>query len=255
MSLFLPPARVDPASGYRYYDRGSIERARVIVELRRLDFSLAECGEILAAGEDEADVLTFLERQKGAIEEKLKRYGKIKRSIERIIRDEKEAIMRAKGSTFEVEEKAVEAMLIAGIRTKGKYGECGKLFGRLGRSVGRHICGKPFNLYYDGEYKEEDADFESCFPVRKAVPAEGISIRELPGGRCLSLLHRGPYEELGRSYERLFGHLRGKGLKPLLPSREVYLKGPGMIFKGNPKKYLTEIQVLVEDPAGTPPRR
>lgn len=28
-----------------------------------------------------------------------------------------------------------------------------------------------------------------------------------------------------------------------LPTREVYVKGPGMIFKGNPKNYLTEIQL------------
>jgi effector-binding domain-containing protein len=28
-----------------------------------------------------------------------------------------------------------------------------------------------------------------------------------------------------------------------LPTREIYLKGPGMIFKGNPKNYLTEIQL------------
>jgi effector-binding domain-containing protein len=30
------------------------------------------------------------------------------------------------------------------------------------------------------------------------------------------------------------------------PSREIYLKGPGMIFKGNPKNYLTEIQIFLE---------
>ena len=64
---------------------------------------------------------------------------------------------------------------------------------------------------------------------------------ELPGGRCVSLLHRGPYDELGRSYQRVFEYLEGKGLKPALPTREVYLKGPGMIFRGNPKRYLTEI--------------
>ena len=28
----------------------------------------------------------------------------------------------------------------------------------------------------------------------------------------------------------------------LLPTREVYHKGPGMFFRGNPQKYLTEIQ-------------
>ena len=30
------------------------------------------------------------------------------------------------------------------------------------------------------------------------------------------------------------------------PTREVYKKGPGLIFKGNPKDYLTEIQIVVE---------
>lgn len=28
-----------------------------------------------------------------------------------------------------------------------------------------------------------------------------------------------------------------------LPTREIYVKGPGLIFKGNPKNYLTEIQL------------
>ena len=36
--------------------------------------------------------------------------------------------------------------------------------------------------------------------------------------------------------------------KALLPSREVYIKGPGMIFRGNPKKYLTEIQIMIAKP-------
>jgi hypothetical protein len=31
------------------------------------------------------------------------------------------------------------------------------------------------------------------------------------------------------------------------PTREVYIKGPGMIFRGNPKKYLTEIQMLIRE--------
>jgi effector-binding domain-containing protein len=34
-------------------------------------------------------------------------------------------------------------------------------------------------------------------------------------------------------------------LKPCQPPREIYLKGPGMLFPGNPRKYLTEVQVIV----------
>jgi hypothetical protein len=36
-----------------------------------------------------------------------------------------------------------------------------------------------------------------------------------------------------------------------MPTREVYLKGPGMIFKGNPKNYLTEIQIQVKNQTGS----
>ena len=241
----LPPARIG-ASGYRYYDRASVDRARVIVQLRGLDFSLAEIKEILATCGDETDVLAFLERQKDVIAGQLKRFKEIKQSLDSIITNEREAQMAMKHSTFEIEEKTTETMLIAGIRTLGAYADSGRLFSKLGRSVGRHIRGKPFNLYYDREHTETDADFECCFPVSKARTVEGVSIRQLDGGRCVSLLHRGPYDEIGRSYEKIFAHINENGQKALVPSREIYLKGPGMIFKGNPKRYLTEIQVMVE---------
>ena len=68
----------------------------------------------------------------------------------------------------------------------------------------------------------------------------------LPGGRCLSLIHLGPYREIGRSYQRVFANIRERKLEPLVPSREIYLKGPGMIFKGDSNKYLTEIQLFIE---------
>lgn len=61
----------------------------------------------------------------------------------------------------------------------------------------------------------------------------------------MTLLHKGPYEELGRAYERLLKYAKEKGYEFASPCREVYLKGPGMIFKGNPQNYLTEIQMLL----------
>ena len=124
---------------------------------------------------------------------------------------------------------------------KGKYSDCGAGFSRLAKAIGRYIAGKPLCLYYDGEYREDEADFEPCFPIRKRVEADGISVRELPGGRCLSLMHRGPYDQLGRSYAKILKQVEERKVKVALPTRELYVKGPGMIFKGNPKNYLTEI--------------
>lgn len=149
-------------------------------------------------------------------------------------------------SPFEVEEKQLTPVLIAGVRMKGKYSDCGEGFARIDKKLGRYINGKAMNLYYDGEYRENDADFEACMPVKKIVDVEGISIREIPGGPCVTLLHKGPYEELSRSYEQIMQYIKDKQYEIILPTREVYLKGPGMIFKGNPKNYLTEIQMLIK---------
>ena len=86
-------------------------------------------------------------------------------------------------------------------------------------------------------------------PIRKGTPADNISVRELAGGRCLTLLHQGPYEDLGQSYAKILSHIKQEEYTIQCPSRELYIKGPGMIFKGNPLKYLTEIQFLIDVPS------
>jgi effector-binding domain-containing protein len=121
----------------------------------------------------------------------------------------------------------------------------GAIFSRLGKLIGRHICGKPMCLYYDGEYRDGNADFEPCFPVRKQVTVEGVSIRPLPRARCLTLILRGAHDQLGHSYAKILQESNERQAKVSLPTREVYVKGPGMIFKGNPRNYLTEIQLPV----------
>jgi effector-binding domain-containing protein len=98
---------------------------------------------------------------------------------------------------------------------------------------------------------QEIANFEACMPVKGGQSKDGIEIRELPAGRCISLLHKGPYEQLSRSYEKALAYVNQKGYQLSAPCREVYLKGPGMIFRGNPKNYLTEIQLMIDETAGT----
>jgi effector-binding domain-containing protein len=82
--------------------------------------------------------------------------------------------------------------------------------------------------------------------VRKGNSGDGISVRELKGGKCVSIIHKGPYDKLGDSYKKIFSYINEKNYKTEIPSREVYIKGPGMIFKGNPNNYLTEIQVFIK---------
>jgi len=243
----LVPDYVDPQTGYRYYKADNLERARAVVCLRKLEFPLGEIKEILDACDDESDVLDYLQRQQAALAAKMLRYRGIVVSLKTIISSEREAKRIMQDSPFQVEEKTLPATLIAGIRMKGAYRECGQGFARLGKGFGRHICGKPFCLHYDDEYREDDADFEACVPIRKPRQLEGVDVRELPGGRGVTLLHQGPYEQLGRSYAKILQYVKQQGYQIVRPTREVYLKGPGMIFRGKAKKYLTEIQMLIED--------
>jgi len=243
----LIPSSVDTETGYRYYDHGNIEKARIITVFRNMEFSLKEIKDILDNYDDQADILDYIEKHKKLIEGKVRQYRNIMISLDSMIKNEREAIMAMKNSTFEVQEKEIEPTLVAGIRMKGRYSDCSKGFAKLGKSFGRYINGKAMCLYYDGEYREDDANFEPCMPIRKGKEVEGFSVRELQGGRCVCLLHKGPYEQLGRSYAKILEYVKNKGYEIECPTREVYLKGPGMILKGNPKNYLTEIQMLIKE--------
>jgi DNA-binding transcriptional MerR regulator/effector-binding domain-containing protein len=241
----LAPTLVDEDTGYRFYDRSKIETARIIAHLRSLDLSLDEISAILRNAGDDADLREVMERQKSLLESKIQRYREIVRSLNRFLSAEEEARKLMKRSPFQIEEKFTDPILVAGIRMKGRYADCGPVFARIGKSLGRYISGKPLILHYDSEYREDDADFEPCLPVSNCKPIGGVSIRQLPGGRCVSLLHKGPYDQLGQSYAKLLDYVRTKGFEVVVPTREVYHKGPGMIFRGNPNNYLTEIQFLV----------
>ncbi len=242
----LIPSEVDEFTKYRYYNETNYERARSIKILRSYDFSLTEIKEILDECDEEADMLEEIKRKLKEVKDKIQHYNAISQSLESIIQQEKESEMK-NTEEFEIEEKEIPTILIAGHRMKGKYPEVGKGFKLLGKTLGRFINGKALTLLYDGEYKENDADFEACFPVRKGSGTSEITVRELQGGRCVSLIHKGEYERLSESYKRIFTYINEKGYKTKLPTREVYIKGPGMIFKGNPKNYLTEIQIMIEN--------
>jgi DNA-binding transcriptional MerR regulator len=242
----LIPAMVDPSTNYRSYDERNLEVAKVIVTLRGLEFSLEEIREILVSCRDDVDILANLDRQKAALEVKLQHYKRVVAEINKLIRAQHQARWEEKFHLEQqVTERDVKRMLVAGIRIQGWYNECGPAFAKLGRQLGRQIADKPLCLFYDGEYREGDANFEACFPVRSALEADGISIHELPAQRCVTLIHRGAYKELRKSYARALKHAKDKGYNISLPTREVYLKGPGMIFRGNPKNYVTEIQLPI----------
>jgi DNA-binding transcriptional MerR regulator/DNA gyrase inhibitor GyrI len=238
----LVPGSVNPRSKYRYYGSQAVERARVLRQLQAMGFSLQEIKDIFSGGQDDTQIADHVREKLAEICQTIQKYQGIQDNLQLFLDSIAEEKMIYK---TDIASEEIPETLVCGVRFQGKYNEVGPKFGSLFKAAGRWVTGKPFALYYDGEYKEENADIEACLGVKKEIKKAGITCRRLAGGKALTLLHYGPYEELGRSYQRLFEHGRERGLEMVLPMREQYLKGPGMIFRGNPKRYVTKLMSLV----------
>lgn len=115
----LAPTAVDDQTGYRYYDAEKIGPARVIAQLRELEFSLSEIAEILRNCQDESDMVDYFERHKKSLAAKQEHYHKIERRLDEMIRQQQETRAAMKNQVFEIEEKTVDSMRISGVRMKG----------------------------------------------------------------------------------------------------------------------------------------
>lgn len=240
----LEPTRIDTWSGYRYYDEKDVEKAQVINNLKSLDFSLKEIKEILLNYTDDSEIIEFIMKKKTELEQKIDKYINIEKKLTMVLKNEEEVQMN--NITQEIIIKSLPESLVASVRYKGKYNEMGTYIGKLFKHCARYMSGKVFALYHDEDFKESHADIEVCLPVKKAIEKPGITYRTLPGGQAITIVHKGSYETLGTSYKLLIDYAKNNNIKTTVPSREIYIKGPGMILKGNPKKYLTEIQMITQ---------
>ena len=102
------------------YDAGKVEKARVIMRLRAMEFSIEDIAVVLAGCDDEADILNYLEQQKNRLQQRIQEDRDILRSLNEILSNEKAAKHLLEESSFAVEEKTVEPVLAAGIRMKAK---------------------------------------------------------------------------------------------------------------------------------------
>ena len=265
----LTPARVDEASGYRYYGAEEITQAATINLFRDLEFSLAEVAELvgLARNGDLGDLAERLRRQEYVVAERKARYDALLQRLQTLAQDiEKEAVMGA----IEVSEKQIEDQMVLTVRKTGPYRELGAMIGSLFQFAGMNQltpAGAPMWICHDKGYQPEDADLEAAVPVagdvaqveavvretggpigEEAVEDPGargkIGVRSLPGGRALSVTHKGPFDTVGMAYQALMDAAAERGLEVAGPTREVYLVGPGPSTA--PREPVTEVLLPVE---------
>jgi DNA-binding transcriptional MerR regulator len=230
--ILAPSSRTD--NSYRYYDEHDFRRAQLITFLRGLKFSIAEIKDVLAGYTGEDDLSYYLAEKKALIMRQIKSERELIRSIDHFLQPKTEAC----GNDYEIEATELDAVDIASVRFKGAYENISAYFEALNKEIGGNAQGTPFCCFYDAGIAEV-ADIEVCVPVKGAA-------RRLPGAKALRTVHVGSYGTLNLGYKALVDYAYDRGIQFSSPSREIYVKGPGALFAGNPNKYVTQIAIPIK---------
>lgn len=147
---------------------------------------------------------------------------------------------------YSIKIKEIEPTQVAYMKYKGIAYEANKVFPHVFKSIRGKSNGAPFFSYFSMNPETKIGDMELCVPTAEIPVGNGIELKEMPRIKALCVTHIGSYETLFESYAAIHQYASQHQLTLTPPFREVFIKGPGMFLKGNPDKYITEIQFPVE---------
>jgi effector-binding domain-containing protein len=147
----------------------------------------------------------------------------------------------------DVQLKEVPPVLVASTRVRASIATVGKeiqeAFARLAEVIQPVGFGEgmPGIITYEKPSDEgSDMDIEVVMPIRHRVePPEGVEMRVLEGGSVATATHRGPYDQVGPTYEALTAWIPAHGHDFGGPPREFYLNDP---YEVGEEAALTEVQ-------------
>lgn len=148
---------------------------------------------------------------------------------------------------YEIEIRDIEPIRVAYIRYQGIATEANKVFPKVFQSVRGKTNGAPFFNYLSMNPETKTGDMELCVPTAEVPAGNGIEIKEMPRIKAVCVTHIGSYETLNNAYAAIDKYAAENSLKLVPPFREVFIKGPGMMLKGNPDKYVTEILFPIKE--------
>lgn len=152
-----------------------------------------------------------------------------------------------------VEVKELPPMQVVFLRHVGPYNEVGATWGRLMMWAGmRGLLGpgmKMFGIVHDDpEVTSQDKiRYDAAVTVSRPVQPEGdFGVMEIARGRYAVFTHKGPYDQLSKTYQQIFGGWLPKSGHALrdVPSFEQYVNSPQ---NTTPEDLLTLIHVPLAD--------
>jgi len=244
----LPPAHVDPSSGYRYYELAQANRAEAVRILRSVDMPLDEIRMILSTDDPELthkQLVVHRER----LAERLVTQERMLAYLESLIQ-RKEGIM-----PYEVQISEEPTQQIAAIKIHTSLSrianDIAAGFGSLMHALtgeGVAPSGPPLLVYHNVIDEETAGDVEICVPVSGPFSSDSdVYGRELEGGTMATTVHRGPYEQIAPAYHTLTGWISEHGHELVGPPRETYLNDPQVIA---PEDLLTRVDFPINPETG-----
>ncbi len=251
----LPPAQIDPFTGYRYYSFDQLPRLYRILALKDLNLTLEQIRQALDENLGLDEMRGMLRMRQAEIEQHIaEEQARLARVAARIKQIEQENNAMAQ---YDVILKAVEPLHVMALRSviPTPEGVAHILMAAFPMLVSRGIQpnGAPFMMYHDTEFKGQDIDVEVAFPVSEAISepitledGRAFRIYDLPGATVASVVYEGSYDALETPYTAIGHWIETNGYHISGAPREIYLRAPeeGVLP-------LTEIQYPVEKAADT----
>lgn len=237
----LKPRYVDPENGYRYYSASQLPILHQIIALRNIGFSLDEIQKVQQGIEKEK----LLKRKKARLLEEIAQRMQEVSLIEAYLSGEELV-------EYDIIEKSLPEVTVASHETTIKnHGELMQAMPQMGREMERLgcECALPeycFNIYLDGEYKEEDIRVDICEAVVEARTGDSfITFKTLPLiEKAICAIHKGPYETLPLTYQSLLSFIEQNDYEIIDLPRESYIDG--IWNRDTAAEWLTEIQIPVQ---------
>jgi DNA-binding transcriptional MerR regulator len=221
----LPPAAIDPDTGYRRYDVAQVPMAQVIRRLRELGMPLDDVRGVIEAPDVQARnaaISAHLRRMEGELESTRATVMAL-----RMLLDEKSP------PTIAVEYRHVGPTDAIAIRDRVAYadmfdwldGALAELRSALGEA-GRRRAGADAALYSGELLEDEFGEIVALIPIgAPARPLGRVEPLRLPLVEYAVAVHAGPVDDIDRTYAALGTVVAKRAIGVQGPIREDYLVG------------------------------
>ncbi|MET8544150.1 MerR family transcriptional regulator [Kitasatospora sp. NPDC004799] len=243
----LRPARVDPVSGYRFYEASQLARLNRVIALKELGFTLQQVRSVLDEQVDVAELRGMLRLRRAqlaaAIAADELRLARVEARLRTI---ESEGTM----STHDVVVKPVPSVRVAqlaGVAASYEPEDIGPVIGPLFDELCRRLAaagieatGPSVAHYRDAPEGDGSVLVLAAVPVGPSVrPGEhDFEVLDLPPiETAATVVHRGPMDEVLGTIQELARFIEGSGYRSAGYARELYLKCPEDLAA-----WVTEIQ-------------